>query len=126
MKRNNMIALSSLFVTIIIWVIEIINPSVKFFLAAILSTIISICFGVVCIVNKISENISPYFVFGVTDVIIGILITIYSLYDMYINREKLLGGLFGYILLSCVVPGLFVLFVIDVLLWIKNRRKKFV
>lgn len=38
MKRNNIIALMSLSVTIIIWVIEIINPSVKLFLAAVLLT----------------------------------------------------------------------------------------
>ena len=77
MKRNSKIALGFLLVSVILWIITIVTDFViVLFIGAILSTIICICFGVICIVNKISDNKSPYFVFGITDVIIGILVTI--------------------------------------------------
>ena len=120
MKKNCIIALAALFVSIIFWIIGIILdpyivPSV---VGIILSTIICIGFGMICIVNKISAKVSPYLVFAITDIIIGVLVTIGSVYSMDTDE-----GIFGIILFLFVGPCSAVLLVIDIVLWMIKRSK---
>lgn len=124
MRRNCFIALAALLVSIMLWIIEIVFvPSNNIvFVGAILSTIICIGFSLICIVNRISAKASPYLVFAITDIIIGVFVTIYSVYDIHTDKG-IMAGLLGFILLLFVVPCSVVLLVIDVVVWIINRRK---
>lgn len=123
MRRNCFIALAALLVSIMLWIIEIVFvPSNIVFVGAILSTIICIGFSLISIVNRISAKASPYLVFAITDIIIGVFVTIYSVYDIHTDKG-IMAGLLGIILLLFVVPCSVVLLVIDVVVWIINRRK---
>lgn len=90
---------------------------------AIAFSILFICFLIIGIAKKISSKISPYKVFAISDFIIGIIVLLYAIYDIEASTG-FLAGFMGIILLLTVIPVILVLLLIDLFVWLYNRKKE--
>ena len=72
------------------------------------------------IIKKFRKNISIYTVFAVINFIIGIGISIYSIYDIK-TKPSFSLGLIGSFSLPFVIPFIAVLLITDLIVWRKNR-----
>lgn len=86
-------------------------------------SILFICFLIIGIAKKISSKISPYKVFAISDFIIGIIALLYAIYDIAISTD-IWAGFIGVILLLTVIPVILVLLLIDLFVWLYNRKKE--
>lgn len=68
------------------------------------------------IIKKFRKNISTYTVFAVINFIIGIGISIYSIYDIKTHISFFPG-----LILTFVIPFIVVLLITDLIVWRKNR-----
>ena len=68
------------------------------------------------IIKKFRKNISIYTVFAVINFIIGIGITMYSIYDIKTHISFFPG-----LILTFVIPFIAVLLITDLIVWKKNR-----
>lgn len=94
------------------------------FITTIYSAILLACFLFTGAVKQIKETISTYCVFAVVNFVIGIGISIFSIYDIKINTDEWFGGLIGTVLLVFVIPFIILLLIIDFIVWKKSKSKQ--
>lgn len=81
-------------------------------------------FKLVCIaVKKHNRNVSPYLIFGITDLLCGLLVVGFAMYDI-LSPGGDLNGMLGQILLMIYVPTTVVLLIGDIVLWHSKTKKK--
>ena len=93
------------------------------FITTVYFAILFVCFLFTGTVNQIRKNTSPYCIFAAVNILIGISIFIFSIYDMKINADEWFGGLLGTILLFYVIPFIILLLIIDFIVWKKSKSK---
>lgn len=109
------------------WYVEIvINPSglePVMALLAVISTVLCVCFLVIAVLKHIKPNVSAYKIFAVTDILIGIGVTIYAIYDI-LTDTGWFAGLVGMLLLIIVLPVILLLLIIDFIVFMINKRSR--
>ena len=128
MKKTLAGTIVSFILSVILGIITFVyNPSnweLILFVRTAISIVLFICFGTTCIVRKFRSNISPYLVFGLTDIIIGLLATIFAVVDINADANAdFIPGLLAAILLIYIIPILCLILFIDFVVWLKNRNK---
>lgn len=112
--------------SIILWLlVVVVNPSgldIVALLMAIGASITFVCLFICCVVKRFKKNISPYKIFAISDVLTGIGIAIYALYDIHTDAG-FFAGLLGTLLLMFVVPLTIVILIINLIVWAVNTRK---
>ena len=118
-------ALVSLILVIICWFgFNIDNFEIIRFMTTAYSAILFVCFLFTWVIKLIKKTISPYLVFAVVNFLIGIDISIFSVYDMKSHADEWFGGLVGAVLLVYVVPFIIILLIIDFIIWRISKSKK--
>ena len=74
------------------------------------------------ILKKLAKNASPYLLFAIADIIIGLLILGFAIYD-FNTAEGEFAGILGELALLIGEPIVVVLLIIDAIAWFKSRRK---
>lgn len=129
MKRVKKIMISVVILTVILWIMTaaIINYSLPggwiLLLFAIVGSILSICMVCVWLIGKIKPEISHYKLFGIADMIMEVIIVSYAVYDM-LTDTGLMAGIKGFLMLFFVAPIPLVLLIIDIILYVKSKKKK--
>lgn len=103
----------------------VINPSnfeLILWIAAVIASILCVCFFIIAVIKQIKPNASPYKIFALTDFLIGIGVSAYAIYDI-LTDTGWFAGLFGAILLIYVIPIILLLLIIDFILYIINKKK---
>ena len=112
MSNHFKITLISFILTLIFWTITIVFNLSGFELIlpifASISSIIFICFCVICICRKINKNVSAYRIFAIADSCIGIVVFIYAIYDIMTDTGWF-AGLIGVLLLIFIIPIVIIL-----------------
>lgn len=128
MKKNVIIALTSLAISAFLWfALIILNPSsleIYLLISATAFSVLFICFSAICIAQKISKTISPYRVFAICDITIGIAVAAYAIYDITTDVDRFFSGLLGVLLLIFVIPVVAALLIIDFIVWLCGRSKR--
>ena len=108
------------------FVLIVLNPSNLEFilaLAAIALTIAAVCSLAVSIGRKLCKQASPYLIFAVTDILIGICVVAYAVYDIKTSTGWF-AGLLGTLLLIFVLPIVLIFLLADVLVRRLKKTKK--
>lgn len=74
------------------------------------------------ILKKFAKKASPYLLFAIADIIIGLLILGFAIYD-FNTAEGEFAGILGELALLIGAPIVVVLLIIDAIAWFKSRRK---
>jgi len=74
------------------------------------------------ILKKFAKKASPYLLFAIADIIIGLLILGFAIYDIN-TAEGEFAGILGEMALLIGEPIVVVLLIIDAIAWFKSRRK---
>ncbi len=74
-------------------------------------------------VTQIWKNVSPYRVFAISNIVIGIGIASYAVYDIKTDHG-FLAGIIGSLMLAFIVPFIVVLLVAELLIWERKKPKK--
>ena len=74
------------------------------------------------ILKKFAKKASPYLLFAIADIIIGLLILGFAIYD-FNTAEGEFAGILGEMALLIGEPIVVVLLIIDIIVWFKSRRK---
>lgn len=118
-------AIVSFFVAFVCWYLAIVIMPADFEvllgIAAIVTSILCVCFFVIAIIKQIKPNVSNYKIFACTDGLIGIGVTIYAIYDI-LTDTGWFAGLVGTLLLIFVVPVVLLLLIIDFILYMRNKK----
>lgn len=119
------ITLIALLFAIISWIVAVygIADGVWIWIASILFSILAICFLTISILKKTITKASPYKIFAISDSIIGVLTFLYAIYDIK-TSTGLFAGLCGIILLVTVVPVTIALLLIELLVWVYNKKRE--
>ena len=119
------ITLIALLFAIISWIVAVygIADGVWIWIASILFSILAICFLTISIFKKTITKASPYKIFAISDSIIGVLTFLYAIYDIK-TSTGLFAGLCGIILLVTVVPVTIALLLIELLVWVYNKKRE--
>lgn len=125
MSKYFKITLIALLFAIISWIVAAygIADGVWIWIASILFSILAICFLTISILKKTITKASPYKIFAISDSIIGVLTFLYAIYDIK-TSTGLFAGLCGIILLVTVVPVTIALLLIELLVWVYNKKKE--
>ena len=91
---------------------------------AIAFSIAFLCFLVIAICKKKAPNLSSYRIFAMVDIIIGLGILLYALYDIATDTGGFADGLTGMLLLLFVLPSNLILLLGDYLVWKISVFKK--
>ncbi|MDY3281340.1 hypothetical protein [Dysosmobacter sp.] len=121
-------------VTLLLWaaaaaswaVFILLNPAGLEPVMAVLSfalTIAAVCSLAVSISRKVRSSVSPYLVFAVTDILIGVCVAAYAVYDIQTSTGWF-AGLVGVLLLIFVVPITAVFLLADIIVWLVKRPKQ--
>ena len=115
----------ALLFAIISWIVAVygIADGVWIWIASILFSILAICFLTISILKKTITKASPYKIFAISDSIIGVLTFLYAIYDIK-TSTGLFAGLCGIILLVTVVPVTIALLLIELLVWVYNKKRE--
>lgn len=108
------------------FVLIVLNPSgleLALAIAAAALTIAAVCSLAVSIGRKFCRRTSPYLVFAGTDILIGICVAAYAVYDIQTDTGWF-AGLLGTLLLIFVLPIVLVLLLADVLVWKLKKPKQ--
>ena len=108
------------------FVLIVLNPSNLEFelaIAAVALTIAAVCSLAVSVGRKFRKQASPYLVFAATDILIGICVAAYAVYDIRTDTGWF-AGLFGTLLLIFVLPITLVFLLADILVWWLKKSKK--
>ena len=92
-------------------------------IAAAALTIAAVCSLAVSIGRKFCRRTSPYLVFAGADILIGICVAAYAVYDIQTDTGWF-AGLLGTLLLIFVLPIVLVLLLADVLVWKLKKPKQ--
>ena len=125
MSKYFKITLIALLFAIISWIVAVygIADGVWIWIASILFSILAICFLTISILKKTITKASPYKIFAISDSIIGVLTFLYAIYDIK-TSTGLFAGLCGIILLVSVVPVTIALLLIELLVWVYNKKRE--
>lgn len=125
MSKYFKITLIALLFAIISWIVAAygIADGVWIWIASILFSILAICFLTISILKKTITKASPYKIFAISDSIIGVLTFLYAIYDIK-TSTGLFAGLCGIILLVTVVPVTIALLLIELLVWVYNKKRE--
>ncbi len=125
MSKYFKITLITLLFAIISWIVAVygIADGVWIWIASILFSILAICFLTISILKKTITKASPYKIFAISDSIIGVLTFLYAIYDIK-TSTGLFAGLCGIILLVTVVPVTIALLLIELLVWVYNKKRE--
>ena len=125
MSKYFKITLIALLFAIISWIVAVygIADGVWIWIASILFSILAICFLTISILKKTITKASPYKIFAISDSIIGVLTFLYAIYDIK-TSTGLFAGLCGIILLVTVVPVTIALLLIELLVWVYNKKRE--
>ena len=127
MSKHGKITLALCGAAAVCWfVLIVVNPpGLEFALAiaAVALTIAAVCSLAVSIGRKLSKRTSPYLVFAAADILIGICVAAYAVYDIQTDTGWF-AGLFGTLLLIFVLPITLVFLAADILIWWWKRPKK--
>lgn len=125
MSKYFKITLIALLFAIISWIVAVygIADGVWIWIASILFSILAICFLTISILQKTITRASPYKIFAISDSIIGVLTFLYAIYDIK-TSTGLFAGLCGIILLVTVVPVTIALLLIELLVWVYNKKRE--
>ena len=74
------------------------------------------------ILKKFAKKVSPYLLFAIADILIGLLILGFAIYD-FNTAEGEFAGILGELALLIGEPIVVVLLIIDAIAWFKSRRK---
>ena len=99
------------------------TPKVWTALFAIAISIAFLCFLTITVLKKFRPGLSPYRIFALTDIVIGLCVFGYALYDIATDTGWF-AGLAGMLLLIFVLPINLLLLLIDFLIWKKKNSKK--
>ena len=77
----------------------------------------------IAIVKEIKVNASAYLIFACTDGALAAVITMYALYDMFIDTN-IPSGFLGPLLIGTVVRAAAGLFVLDMIVWLCDKLKE--
>lgn len=125
MSKYFKITLIALLFAIISWIVAVygIADGVWIWIVSILFSILAICFLTISILKKTITKASPYKIFAISDSIIGVLTFLYAIYDIK-TSTGLFAGLCGIILLVTVVPVTIALLLIELLVWVYNKKRE--
>lgn len=125
MSKYFKITLIALLFAIISWIVAVygIADGVWIWIASILFSILAICFLIISISKKVIAKVSPYKIFAISVSIIGVLTFLYAIYDIK-TSTGLFAGLCGIILLVTVVPVTIALLLIELLVWVYNKKRE--
>lgn len=125
MSKYFKITLIALLFAIISWIVAVygIADGVWIWIASILFSILAICFLTISILKKTITKASPYKIFAISDSIIGVLTFLYAIYDIK-TSTGLFAGLCGIILPVTVVPVTIALLLIELLVWVYNKKRE--
>ena len=117
----------SFLLALICWILAIVlaptTPKIWFALFAIAFSMVFLCFLTITILQKFRPGLSPYRIFALTDIVIGLCVLGYALYD-FATDTGWFAGLTGMLLLIFVLPINLLLLLIDFLIWKKKNSKK--
>lgn len=88
--------------------------------AAIVSFLLFISFLVISIVEKLRKHFSPYRIFAIVNICLGVCVSAYAVYDIKTD-VGLFAGLLGAVLLAFVIPVIVLLLIADFIVWICKR-----
>lgn len=125
MSKYFKITLITLLFAIIFWIVAVygIADGVWIWIASILFSILAICFLIISISKKVITKASPYKIFAISVSIIGVLTFLYAIYDIK-TSTGLFAGLCGIMLLITVIPVAIALLLIELLVWIYNKKRE--
>lgn len=117
-------------VAAVFWLVLILWSSsdyeIWFAAAAIVSSILFICLLAVCGVSRMAakkgKKVSPCKIFAAADLLVGLLVAAYAVYDI-VTAVGFFGGLLGTLLLIFVMPVVAALLVIDFILAVRKKRR---
>lgn len=117
--------------TILLWVATAVSIDtaietvllVLLLLVTVAFSFVSIAQIIVCLVKRFNENVSSYFLFGIINCVIDLLIAGYAVYDMF-NSTGWFAGLTGFLILCFFVPIPVVLIIIDVIVYLVRKRRR--
>ena len=101
----------------------VINPSgyeMILMISAIDFLVLGLCLLISVLVKQIKSNVSEYRVFAWTDIVIGLGVITYAVYDIK-TATGWFAGLVGGLLLAYVLPAILVFLIVDIIV---SRRKK--
>ena len=104
----------------------VLNPANFEFALAIAScglTIAAICSLSVSVGQAINKRISPYLIFAAADILIGLCVAAYAIYDIRTDTGWF-AGLLGTLLLIFILPIVLVFLLADILIWRLKKSKK--
>lgn len=117
----------SFLLALICWILAIVltptTPKIWIALFAIAFSMVFLCFLTITIQKKFRPSLSPYRIFALTDIVIGLCVLGYALYD-FATDTGWFAGLTGMLLLIFVLPINLLLLLIDFLIWKKKSSKK--
>lgn len=93
-----------------------------FEIAAVIASILCLCFFVVALVRQFKPGASGYRIFAWTDGLLGIAVTAYAVYDI-LTDIGWFAGILGSILLIVVVPVNILLLVVNFVLYKRNKKR---
>ncbi len=96
---------------------------VIFEIAAVIASVLCLCFFVIAVVRQFRPDASSYRIFAWTDGLLGITVTAYAVFGIMIDTGGLLSGFLGLILLIYVVPMIILLLAADFILYKRNKKR---
>ena len=116
--------LISLIVVMFFWFGKLIyDEDITFFIFGSFPAILFLDLLLTGAVTQIWKNVSPYRVFAISNIVIGIGIASYAVYDIKTD-EGFLAGIIGSLMLAFIVPFIVVLLVAELLIWERKKPKK--
>lgn len=128
MDKITKITMTIVQITLIMWVVVIVTINYEilfnglFVLSAIVLTIASLVLGAFCVLRHLKKEWSPYYSFGLINVILMVIAVCYAIYDL-MTDVGMLAGIKGYFTLMYIVPVLAVLLIGDIVLYRIKKKK---
>lgn len=125
MSRNMGITLVLLILSVVFCFIAILINSTGFvlYVTIVILSQLFICFLAISIAEKVCNKISPYRIFAVVNICVGVLVAAYAIFD--IKRDTgWFSGLIGVLLLIIVIPIVVTFLLADFIIWRIRKRKK--
>ena len=116
--------LISLIVVMFFWFGKLIyDEDITFFIFGSYPAILFLDLLLTGAVTQIWKNVSPYRVFAISNIVIGICIALFAGHDIK-NDRSFIPGLKGGLLLFSVAPYIELLLVIEFIIWLIKRPKE--
>lgn len=127
MNKNLIITLGSFLVSLLLWIYAAVfcpTDIITFVaVAAVVCTFVFVCFLVITIAKKVSADVSPYVIFAIADIVFGLSAVVYGIYDM-LTDVGFMGGILGFLIIITALPIMFILLLIDFIVWKIHSKKE--